>query len=215
MTYIVIEGPIGVGKTTLAKLLGERLNMALMLEGIDEGEDADRVKLLLSNFYVDRARYAFQTEVFFLLNRYRQQSVVKAALAEGDIVADYLFAKTRLFAGMNLSSDEFALFEQIYEALSRQVTRPDLVIYLTASVDTLMARIYRRDRSFERSMARAYIEQLSGAYSRFFDGYDESPLLMIETDQLDLVHDSGAQDEVIARITAALAGSDSIPKQPS
>src|SRR5205814_1698629 len=162
-------------------------------------------------FYNDPARYAFQTEVFFLLNRYRQQqSVVKAALAEGDLAADYLFAKTRLFAGMNLSGDEMVLFEQIYEALSRQVARPDLVVYLKASVDTLMARIYRRDRSFERSMARTYIEQLSGAYSRFFDGYNESPLLMIETDQLDLVQDSGAQDVVIARITAALAGSDSI-----
>lgn len=183
-----------------------------MLEQIDEGEVTDRVKLLLSNFYSDRARYAFQTEVFFLLNRYRQQqSVVKAALAVGDLATDYLFAKTKLFAGMNLGGDELELFEQIYEALSRQVARPDLVVYLTASVDTLMARIYRRDRSFERSMARTYIEQLSQAYARFFDSYTESPLLMIETDKLDLVQDAEAQDEVIERITVALDESNSRP----
>src|SRR5690348_15949547 len=138
MTYIVVEGPIGVGKTTLANLLAERRNMSLALEE----KDTDSVKQFLSNFYSDRARYAFQTEVFFLLNRYRQQnSVVKPAVERGHLVSDYMFAKTRLFAGMNLTGDELKLFEQVYEALSEQVARPNLVVYLHASLKNLMARI--------------------------------------------------------------------------
>ncbi len=205
MTYIVMEGVIGVGKTALTRLLGERLGMPTLFEQFEENP-------FLSNFYADRARYAFQTEVFFLLNRYRQQqSIIKTELAEGDLAADYLFAKTKLFAGMNLDGDELALFEQIYEALSKQVARPNLVVYLMAPVDTLMARIYRRDRSFERSMARTYIEKLSQSYASFFDNYSESLLLRIETNQLDLVQDTDAQDEVIARITVALAAKDNRP----
>src|SRR5438876_1025822 len=121
MTYIVVEGPIGVGKTVLTRLLGERLGMPTVFEQFEENP-------FLSNFYADRARYAFQTEVFFLLNRYRQQeSVVKPAAGKGNLASDYLFAKTKLFAGMNLSGDEFKLFEQLYEALSKQVPGPDQV----------------------------------------------------------------------------------------
>ena len=200
MSYIVVEGPIGVGKTTLAGLLAERLNMSLALEEIDR----DNVKRFLSNFYADRARYAFQTEVFFLLNRYRQQaSVIKPAAARGNLASDYLFAKTKLFAGMNLGGDELELFEQIYDALSEQVPKPDLVVYLRASVDTLMARIYQRDRWFERSMERPYIERLSQVYESFFDTYHGSPLLKIETDNLDLVRDVEAQQATISLIDAA------------
>src|SRR3954465_524363 len=124
MSYIVVEGVIGVGKTALTRLLGERLGMPALFEQFEENP-------FLSNFYLDRARYAFQTEVFFLLNRYRQQqSAVKPALAQGSLVADYLFAKTRLFAEMNLAGDELVLFEQIYDALARQVEQPALVVYL-------------------------------------------------------------------------------------
>jgi deoxyguanosine kinase len=119
MTYIVVEGPIGVGKTVLTRLLGERLSVPPVFEQFEENP-------FLSNFYADRARYAFQTEVFFLLNRYRQQaSVIKPAAAKGDLASDYLFAKTKLFAGMNLGGDELQLFEPFYDALSEQMTKPD------------------------------------------------------------------------------------------
>src|SRR4051794_5009991 len=138
MTYVVIEGVIGVGKTALTRLIGEQLKTATLFEQFEENP-------FLSNFYKDRARYAFQTEVFFLLNRYRQQqAVVRPAVLDGNLVSDYLFAKTRLFAGMNLGGDERDLFDQLYDALSRHVDKPNLVVYLTASVDTLMARIFQR-----------------------------------------------------------------------
>src|SRR6478609_9294296 len=143
MTYIVIEGVIGVGKTALTRLLSKRLALPPVYEQFEENP-------FLSNFYQDRQRYAFQTEVFFLLNRYRQQrDAVKPLYEEGGLVCDYLFAKTRLFAGLNLSGDEPALFEQLYEALNERVPTPDLTVYLTASTATLMSRIFDRDRSME------------------------------------------------------------------
>jgi deoxyguanosine kinase len=197
MTYIVVEGPIGVGKTVLTRLLGEQMALPTVFEQFEENP-------FLSNFYIDRARYAFQTEVFFLLNRYRQQeSLVKPASETGDLASDYLFAKTRLFAGMNLAGDELKLFEQIYEALAEQVAKPDLVVYLRASVGTLMDRIYRRDRWFERSMDRQYIERLAEVYETFFDSYKGSPLLTIDTDKLDFVADARAQQEIISAIRSA------------
>ena len=196
MTYIVIEGVIGVGKTALTRLLGERLGVATFFEKFEENP-------FLSNFYSDRARYAFQTEVFFLLNRYRQQqSEVQPAADTGSVAGDYLFAKTRLFASLNLSGDELTLFDQLYDALARQIARPDLVVYLQASLDTLMARIYQRDRSFERNMDPRYIEHLSGVYEQFFDGYSDTPLLKIQTDHLDLVRDGAAQQVVIDAIVS-------------
>lgn len=196
MAYIVVEGAIGVGKTALTRLLGERLHVPTMFEHFESNP-------FLGSFYADRARYAFQTEVFFLLNRYRQQqSDVKPLLESGSLVADYLFAKTRMFAGMNLVGDELGLFDQIYDALSKQLAHPDLVVYLTASLDTLMARIYQRDRSFERGMDRGYIAQLSQVYEAFFQGYTGAPLLQVETDHLDLVRDERAQQRVIAAVSS-------------
>jgi deoxyadenosine/deoxycytidine kinase len=195
MTYIVIEGVIGVGKTALTRLLGGRLGVTTFFEKFEENP-------FLSNFYSDRARYAFQTEVFFLLNRYRQQqSEVQPAADRGSVAGDYLFAKTKLFAGLNLSGDELVLFDQLYDALARQIARPDLVVYLQSSLDTLMARIYQRDRSFERNMDPRYIEHLSGVYERFFDAYSDTPLLKLHTDHLDLIRDASAQHEVIEAIS--------------
>lgn len=200
MTYVVIEGVIGVGKTALTRLLGERRGVATFFEKFEENP-------FLSNFYSDRARYAFQTEVFFLLNRYRQQqSEVQPAVRSGNVAGDYLFAKTRLFAGINLYGDELALFEQIYDALNKQVARPDLVVYLQASLDTLMARIYQRDRSFERNMDPRYIDRLSRVYERFFEEYSDTPVLRIQTDHLDLISDAAAQHEVIASIMRIATG---------
>ena len=197
MTYIVIEGVIGVGKTALTRLMGDQLGIPTLFEQFEENP-------FLGNFYKDRARYAFQTEVFFLLNRYRQQqAVVKPASEQGDLVADYLFAKTRLFAGMNLLGDEMALFEQIYDALSKQVETPTLVVYLQASVASLMARIFQRDRPMERNMDPSYIERLSHLYDDFFATYSGAPFIRLETDHLDLIGDAAAQKEVIRMITSS------------
>jgi deoxyadenosine/deoxycytidine kinase len=198
MTYIVIEGVIGVGKTALTRVLGEQFGVQTLFEKFEENP-------FLGNFYGNREQYAFQTEVFFLLNRYRQQeAVVKPALADGDLVGDYLFAKTRLFAGLNLRGAELELFDQIYDALSEKVAVPDLVVYLTASVDVLMARIYQRDRSFERKMERAYIAELARLYDSFFDGYTAAPVLRTDTNDIDFLLDNSAQQNVVRTILTAV-----------
>ncbi len=198
--YIVIEGVIGVGKTTLAKLLARSMASDVLLEVVEENP-------FLQTFYADRAQYAFQTESFFLLSRYRQQlATVQPAVGTHSLVSDYMFAKNRLFAGLNLQGDEWNLFLQLYDALSERVPQPDLVVYLQADVRTLMTRIAYRDRPFERNMEVAYIEQLRETYDKFFAGYTESPLLMIQTDDLNLVYDEQTQQAVMGRISAALAG---------
>ena len=198
--YIAVEGVIGVGKSTLTRLLAAPLAAETLLEVVEENP-------FLQSFYGDRARYAFQTETFFLLSRYRQQrSIVRPAVGTRNLVSDYLFAKNQLFASLNLQGDEWDLFLQLYRALSERVQRPDLVIYLQADVDTLMARIAQRDRPFERNMDRGYIEQLRETYERFFASYTETLLLAVETDTLNLVRDAEARADLIGTIRAALAG---------
>lgn len=198
--YVVIEGVIGVGKTTLAKLLASSFSSGVLLEVVEENP-------FLQTFYADRAQYAFQTESFFLLSRYRQQrATVQPAVGQNTLVSDYLFAKNRLFASLNLQGDEWNLFLQLYDALSERVPKPDLVVYLQADVRTLMTRIAYRDRPFERNMEVGYIEQLRESYDQFFAAYTESPLLTLQTDDLNLVYDEEAQSSVMGQISAALAG---------
>jgi deoxyadenosine/deoxycytidine kinase len=198
--YIVIEGVIGVGKSTLTRLLGRPLGAETLLEVVEENP-------FLQDFYGDRARYAFQTETFFLLSRYRQQqAVVRPSAGVRNLVSDYLFAKNRLFASQNLRGDEWDLFLQLYRTLADRVQTPDLVVYLQADVDTLMSRIAQRDRPFERNMDRDYIEGLREAYERFFADYTEAPVLAIETDSLNLLRDAEARARVLGTIRAALAG---------
>ncbi|HTX92852.1 MAG TPA: deoxynucleoside kinase [Anaerolineales bacterium] len=182
--YIAIEGVIGVGKTTLARLLQPAFESEILLEVFEENP-------FLSDFYADRERYAFQTQIFFLLSRYHQQRrAVTEILATGkSLISDYTFAKDSLFARINLKGDEHDMYCKVHEALAEKITLPDLLVYLRANTDTLMGRIAMRDRSYERNMDRGYIDLLNRTYEDFFSRpYDNTPVLTIDTDPLDFVH---------------------------
>ena len=198
--YIAIEGAIGVGNSSLARILGEALPAEVLLEVFEENP-------FLSDFYADRARYAFQTQIFFLLSRYRQQhKVIAETLRRGGLVSDYLFAKDWLFAHLNLAGDELAMYERVHAILGEQIPAPGLVIYLQASTDTLMQRIAMRDRPYERQMSREYINDLRLAYDAFFADYTTAPALTLQTDEIDFVRNPADRASVIARIRDALAG---------
>ena len=182
--FFAIEGVIGVGKTTLARLLQPFFSANVLLEVFEENP-------FLSSFYGDRARYAFQTQIFFLLSRYHQQNrSVPELLASGKaLISDYTFDKDALFARINLGGDELEMYYRVHAALAEKITQPDLIIYLRASTDTLMQRIAMRDRSYERSMERDYIESLNKAYDEFFFNPERLSLtLVINTNVLDFVH---------------------------
>jgi deoxyguanosine kinase len=182
--YIAIEGAIGVGKTTLARLLQPSFDAGLLLEVFEENP-------FLSDFYSDRERYAFQTQIFFLLSRYHQQRrTVTDILSQNErLISDYTFEKDSLFAQINLEGDELEMYNRVHEALAEKITIPDLIVYLRADTDTLMGRIALRDRSYERSMERAYIEEVNQAYEAFFGDRNKSRslLLTIDTNGLDYV----------------------------
>lgn len=196
--FIAIEGVIGVGKTTLARLLAPDFGGEALLEVFEENP-------FLSDFYGDRTRYAFQTQIFFLLSRYRQQhQAVPQALTHGPLFSDYTFAKDSLFAHLNLSGDELTVYEKLHNALAEKIPTPDLLIYLRADLDTLMGRIALRDRPYERGMDRAYIDSLRLAYEGFFTAYTASPVLVIDTNNLNIVTDPQAYRAVRERIRSAL-----------
>ncbi|UCE04294.1 MAG: deoxynucleoside kinase [Candidatus Latescibacterota bacterium] len=185
MRHIAVEGVIGVGKTSLAKMLARDMGARLNLEVVEENP-------FLARFYDDPRRYAFSTQVFFLLSRYnQQQQFFQQDLFQRAVVSDYIFAKDRIFANVNLDDEELRLYERVASELERRVPVPDLVVYLQAGVDVLMTRIHRRGRTYERSIARDYIETLNEAYNHFFFHYAESPLLVVNTNEMDFVH----QDE--------------------
>ncbi|MEW5867945.1 MAG: deoxynucleoside kinase [Chloroflexota bacterium] len=199
--YIAIEGVIGVGKTTLARLLQPAFRARLLLEVFEENP-------FLSDFYADRERYAFQTQIFFLLSRYHQQRRTVAELLEQEdsLVADYTFEKDALFARINLKGDELEMYYRVHEALAEKIVVPNLIVYLRASTNVLMQRIAMRDRPYERNMERAYIAELNGAYEDFFNDHQSrrSPVLAIETDELDYVRDPEHLKWVENRIRQAL-----------
>ncbi|MGF1505350.1 MAG: deoxynucleoside kinase [Anaerolineae bacterium] len=197
--YIAVEGVIGVGKTTLARLLAPVFNATAVLEEFEENP-------FLSSFYADKARYAFQTQIFFLLSRYRQQTArIPLARQQGPVISDYTFAKDSLFAHLTLFGDELAVYERVHEALAERIPKPDLLIYLRASHEVLMTRIAARDRPYERNMDPAYIEQLRIAYDDFIMANRSSSLLVLETDDIDYVKRNDDLEAIIAAIRGKLA----------
>lgn len=203
--YIAIEGVIGVGKTTLARLLQQATGARLVLEVFEENP-------FLSDFYTDRARYAFQTQIFFLLSRYHQQRQLRRI--PRPLISDYMFEKDRLFAEVNLAGDELQTYYSVQEALAENITRPDLVVYLQASTETLMDRIIARDRTYERNMEPAYIDRLRITYDAFFSAYAAAPVLTIDTNDLDFVKNDAHREAVFARIRGALGAGPSQPALP-
>ena len=213
--YIAIEGVIGVGKTTLARLLQPSTQATLLLEVFEENP-------FLSSFYTDRERYAFQTQIFFLLSRYHQQNrfVPEVLARQENLIADYTFEKDALFARINLHGDELQMYYHVHEALAEKIPKPDLVVYLRADTNVLIQRIGLRDRTYERNMEWAYIEQLNQAYEDFFvnqpDGknHQRSPVLVIDTNHLDFVRSVENLRWVENRIRQALKLSPFQPEFP-
>jgi len=182
LSYIAVEGPIGVGKTSLARLLAEEFSARCILENPNENP-------FLPRFYQDRKKYAFQTQIFFLLSRYQQQQGFQQMdLFNQLTLSDYLFAKDRIFASINLDENEMALYEQVYRLLTGRIPTPDLVIYLQAKTHVLLSRIRQRHGDYGRSIETGYLQTLVEAYNDFFFHYSESPLLIIDTSDIDFVH---------------------------
>jgi deoxyguanosine kinase len=198
--YIAIEGVIGVGKTTLARMLQSTFDADVLLEVFEENP-------FLSDFYADRARYAFQTQIFFLLSRYHQQNnKVPQTLAAGkSLIADYTFAKDSLFARINIQGDELEMYYRVHEALGEKIPKPDLLVYLQASTETLMQRIALRDRPYERQMERDYIHELNMAYEDFFSKpFDHTPVLKIDSNDLNIIQNADHLKSVENRIRETL-----------
>ena len=180
--YIAIEGVIGAGKSSLASKLAEKLEANVIMEEFETNP-------FLEKFYDDRKRYAFQTQMFFLINRFKQQqNLNQPNLFSSFVVSDYIFDKDKIFAYLNLAGDELKLYETIFPLLERDLPKPDLVIYLQSSIDRLMYNIKKRARKIERSLSRIYITELYDAYNNFFFKYNTTPLLIVNTTEMDFVN---------------------------
>jgi deoxyadenosine/deoxycytidine kinase len=198
--YIVVEGPIGVGKTSLVDLLSERLGARKLLEVAEDNP-------FLPSFYKDPRRYAFQTQLWFLLNRFRQQQdLLQFDLFRQTLVADYLFAKDKIFAYLTLEDHELSLYERVQGLLQVRVPPPDLVIFLQATTEALLQRIAVRGKAYEREIDRAYLDDLNEAYTHFFFHYTLSPLLVVNTSDIDFVNRREDFDDLIKKIGETRAG---------
>lgn len=192
--YIVVEGPIGVGKTSLTSLLAEEMGARLILEKAEENP-------FLTDFYRDPERFRFQTQIFFLLSRFGQQEEISQPDLFSQItISDYLFQKDRIFAYLNLTEHELALYDQIYSMLESRIVRPDLVIFLQADTEKLLQRIRKRGRPFEKELSKDYIAAVNEAYNRFFFNYTETPLLVINTSEIDFVNRREDLEDLIKQI---------------
>lgn len=192
--HIAIEGVIGAGKTTLAKMISERLGARLVLEKFEENP-------FLPKFYEDPERYAFQTQMFFLLSRFRQQQeFFQADLFHHHVVSDYIFEKDKIFAYLTLQDDELKLYENVLNAVEKKIPTPDLVVYLQSSVERLMTNIRKRARSYETNMSEDYIRELNEAYNYFFFRYKSSPLLIVKATDIDFVENSDDFEDLLQQI---------------
>jgi deoxyadenosine/deoxycytidine kinase len=198
--YLAVEGPIGVGKTSLVKLLGKKLGAKMVLEEYENNP-------FLEDFYNDPERFAFQTQLFFLMNRYRQQQDLRQVdMFHNLLITDYMFIKDRLFASLNLNDKELSLYDTVANLLERNVLKPDMVIYLQADTQTLMRNISRRGRDFESNMSFEYLDALSQVYNEYFFKYQETPLIIINTNNIDFVHNNADLEEVINYIREPISG---------
>jgi deoxyadenosine/deoxycytidine kinase len=198
--YIAIEGPIGVGKTALAKRLAENLSADLVLEEVEENP-------FLERFYRDGRSAALPAQMFFLFARARQiEDLRQSDLFSSVRISDYLFTRDRLFAELNLDAEELKLYDQIADNLAVDAPVPDLVIYLQASVDALMQRLVRRNSNYDRFVDRAYLEKLTDAYARFFHAYDEGPLLIVNASQIDPVNNAADFEQLFQQIERTTGG---------
>ena len=200
LNYIAIEGPIGVGKTSLAKLLSKRLSAKLVLEKFEENP-------FLSEFYDDPARFAFQTQLFFLLQRYQQQQDIRQVdMFHNLLISDYMFIKDRLFASLNLDDKEMNLYDSIANMMERNVINPDLIIYLQADTSILMKNIDKRARDFENNISYDYINALNEIYTEYFFRYNDTPLVIINTNNIDFVNNADDLNQVIEYIGQPVSG---------
>ena len=198
--YVAIEGPIGVGKTSLAKLLAEKLGARTVLEDFEDNP-------FLSDFYEDPERFAFQTQLNFLIQRYQQQQELRQIdIFHNLLITDYMFIKDRLFASLNLNEKEMNLYDTIANLLEKNVINPDLVIYLQGDTDTLMKNISKRNRSFEVNISYKYIDGLNEVYNEYFFRYQDTPLIIINTNNIDFVNNFNDLEEVIQCIREPISG---------
>lgn len=198
--YIVVEGPIGVGKSTLAKLLAARIGSDLLMEEAAANP-------FMQQFYKEPERFAFQTQLFFLLSRFKQQEGLRQQpLFNRGLVSDYLFAKDRIFANLTLADDELALYDKVFHLLDVKVVRPDLVVYLQATPDVLMGRIKSRGLDYERPIRETYIENLVKSYNHFFFHYTDTPLLVVNTSEIDIVRKPDDLTQLVREIMTMRGG---------
>lgn len=207
LKYIAVEGPICVGKTALAELLARRLQARLVKEAIEDNP-------FLEKFYRDSRSYAFQTQLFFLLTRHRQlrelsqveMVLVDGALVPGGVVSDYLFDKDRIYATLNLTENELALYYRIYDLLKGDIPKPDIVVYLQAQVEVLLARVRQRGRHFEADIDPDYVKSLANLYNSFFFRYEDAPVLIVNTDRLDFISEDDDFEELFRALLSHRSG---------
>jgi len=198
--YIAIEGPIGVGKSSLAKILAQKYASRLVKEEVAGNP-------FLERFYENPRKFAFQTQLFFLLSRYRQQrELAQGDLFEGGLVCDYILAKDKIFALINLEDDEVSLYESVYKLLVSTLPKPDLVIYLQARPEVLLSRVRKRGIAYERNISLDYLRTLSDAYNEYFFHYNETPLLVVNTSEIDFVESPRDLEHLVREVKSVKRG---------